>query len=398
MNDLLTRGKKILSTLHEHGYQGFFVGGCVRDYLLNRPFDDVDITTNAKPEHIISIFPRTVDVAIKHGTILVISNGDTFEVTTYRTESSYSDHRRPDEIHYTSSIEEDLKRRDFTMNAIAMDEEMNLVDPYGGRDDIERQLINTVGEAYLRFNEDALRMLRAIRFQSQLAFTIGEETYYAITTNAHTLHHIAVERIVTELEKFFPSSNVLTAKANLVESTLIDYIPVFKDFDKALFKRIQSTTMLEDIAVQLLLLPSSRFHIADLKLSNEKVKTINKMVSLLRHLDGYTDVIALSYDFDHDILSAVYHLVKSNNESLRYNEASIYRLKQALEKKQSLPIQSIHDIAIRGDELSDICERKPGPWIKSIYQDIEKNILHNNLQNDYHSIKKWVSEHVKIKD
>ncbi len=196
---------KIIDTLEEAGYEAYAVGGCVRDSLLGRTPDDWDITTSAKPEDCKRLFPRTVDTGIKHGTVTVLLGGEGFEVTTYRIDGVYEDGRHPREVTFTASLKEDLRRRDFTVNAMAYNERSGLVDIYGGMQDIKNRVIRCVGDAWERFDEDALRMLRAVRFSAQLGYRIDEKTREAVKAMAPNLQKISAERIQAELVKLVTS-------------------------------------------------------------------------------------------------------------------------------------------------------------------------------------------------
>lgn len=197
----------IIKNLQRHGYEAYAVGGCVRDSVLNRKPEDWDITTSAKPEQVKRIFRRTVDTGIEHGTVTVLIGKDGFEVTTYRVDGLYEDGRHPKEVTFTNQLEEDLKRRDFTINAMAYNDEARLVDPFGGMKDLNTHLIRCVGDPKERFSEDALRILRAVRFSAQLAFPIEEETADAIRALAGNLEKISAERIQTELVKLLISNH-----------------------------------------------------------------------------------------------------------------------------------------------------------------------------------------------
>lgn len=196
---------KIIKRLQEHGYDAYAVGGCVRDSLLGRIPADWDITTSAKPMEVKALFKRTVDTGLQHGTVTVLLDKEGFEVTTYRIDGEYEDSRHPKEVIFTGKLEEDLKRRDFTINAMAYNDREGLVDVFGGARDLKRQVIRCVGEPRERFTEDALRILRAVRFSAQLGFMIEEDTAKAAGELAHTLNKISAERIHTELVKLLLS-------------------------------------------------------------------------------------------------------------------------------------------------------------------------------------------------
>ena len=196
---------KIIDTLEEAGFEAYAVGGCVRDSVLGREPDDWDITTSARPEEMKRLFPRTVDTGIKHGTVTVLLGGEGFEVTTYRIDGVYEDGRHPSEVTFTANLKEDLRRRDFTINAMAYNDRSGLVDLYGGLADMEDEVIRCVGDARERFDEDALRMLRAVRFSAQLGYRIDEATGEAVKALAPNLQKISAERIQVELVKLVTS-------------------------------------------------------------------------------------------------------------------------------------------------------------------------------------------------
>lgn len=199
--------KRIIDTLQEHGYEAYAVGGCVRDSILGRIPDDWDITTSATPMETKTLFTRTFDTGIEHGTITVLLDKDAFEVTTYRVDGKYEDSRHPSEVTFTRNLREDLLRRDFTINAMAYNDKEGLVDIFGGMDDIRTGTIRCVGNARERFGEDALRILRAVRFAAQLGFSIEEGTKRGIVELAPTLENISAERIQVELIKMLTSPN-----------------------------------------------------------------------------------------------------------------------------------------------------------------------------------------------
>lgn len=197
----------IINRLQEHGYEAYAVGGCVRDSILGRVPDDWDITTSATPLETKGLFQRTFDTGIEHGTITVLIDKEAFEVTTYRVDGEYEDSRHPKEVTFTRCLKEDLLRRDFTINAMAYNDTEGLVDIFGGMSDLENKIIRCVGNAKERFGEDALRILRAVRFAAQLGFEIEEETQKGIVELAATLENISAERIQVELVKMLVSPN-----------------------------------------------------------------------------------------------------------------------------------------------------------------------------------------------
>ena len=225
MDSLFVQAVPILEKIEQAGFEAFFVGGSVRDQIIGRVINDVDIATSATPQEIKAIFPRTADVGIEHGTVLVIEKYGTYEITTFRTEGNYSDFRRPDSVQFVRSLTEDLMRRDFTMNSMAMDKNGKIIDPFNGKIAIEKKQIVTVGNPHERFHEDALRMMRAIRFVSQLGFELDNETFRSLQENGGLLLHISVERILVEMEKLLEGPNRMKALHLLLASNLYQFLP-----------------------------------------------------------------------------------------------------------------------------------------------------------------------------
>lgn len=225
--------KYIIDKIYENDYEAYIVGGCVRDSILGLTPNDYDITTNATPDEIKSIFNefKCIETGIEHGTVSIVIDKDIYEITTYRIEGEYKDHRRPKNVDFTSNLEEDLKRRDFTINAMAYNEKDGLIDLFGGKMDIERKIIRTVGNPYDRFNEDGLRMIRAIRFSSKLNFDIEKETLLAIYDNAQIIKNISLERITDEFNKIILSDkpeNIIY----LFKTKLFKYLNISDEDDK----------------------------------------------------------------------------------------------------------------------------------------------------------------------
>jgi tRNA nucleotidyltransferase (CCA-adding enzyme) len=221
----------IIKRLEEHGYEAYAVGGCVRDSILQRVPGDWDITTSATPYQVKELFRRTIDTGIQHGTVTIMLGEDGYEVTTYRIDGKYEDGRHPKEVIFTPSLEEDLKRRDFTINAMAYNPTTGMVDMFGGQADLENKTIRCVGSPLARFGEDALRMMRAVRFAAQLGFTIEEETFSAIRELTPNLKKVSAERIQVELSKLLKSDN--PACFRLLYETGITAV-VLPEFDKAM--------------------------------------------------------------------------------------------------------------------------------------------------------------------
>ncbi|SFJ02739.1 CCA-adding enzyme [Terrisporobacter petrolearius] len=249
--------KYIIDKIHENNFEAYIVGGCVRDAILGIKPNDYDITTNATPKTIKNIFRgfKCIETGIEHGTISVVIDEEIYEITTYRIEGEYKDHRRPENVDFTNKLEEDLKRRDFTINAMAYNENERLVDLFGGKRDIENKIIKTVGNPYDRFNEDGLRMIRAIRFSSKLDFQIEKDTLLAIYDNATIIKNISLERITDEFNKVMlsnkPENIIYLFKTKLLNNLnisseedenkiekLYKKISILKKIDKVLVKRL----------------------------------------------------------------------------------------------------------------------------------------------------------------
>lgn len=223
----------IIDTIYENGYEAFIVGGCVRDFILGISPNDYDIATSANPEKILSIFSdfKIITNGIKHGTVGIIIDDNIYEITTYRIESEYEDNRRPKEVKFTKNIIEDLKRRDFTINAMAYNYKVGLIDEFGGIKDVNQNLIRTVGNPDERFNEDGLRIIRAIRFSSKLGFKIEEYTLNSIYNNSKLIKNISKERITDEFNKIILSK--YPEKINLLYKTKIfKYLSIYDDFNQ----------------------------------------------------------------------------------------------------------------------------------------------------------------------
>ena len=224
---------EIIRTLEGAGYEAYAVGGCVRDYLLGLVPKDIDITTSARPETVKDLFSKTFDTGIEHGTVTVLLHGTGYEVTTFRTDGKYTDHRRPDSVEYALSLEEDLSRRDFTINAMAYHPVKGVIDLFGGKKDLSGGLIRCVGDPSERFEEDALRMLRAIRFAARFGFRIEEETERSAREHAQTLRFVSRERVWDEIRKTLISPHPEDL-ALLFEWGMAEYVsPVLKEGERA---------------------------------------------------------------------------------------------------------------------------------------------------------------------
>ncbi|AZN40749.1 CCA tRNA nucleotidyltransferase [Paenibacillus albus] len=222
-SDALTKALPLLHVLEGRGNEAVFVGGSVRDTLLGKKLKDVDIATSATPEEVIAAFPHTIPTGLQHGTVTVVHDGETYEITTFRTESAYEQFRRPSEVQFVTSLEADLLRRDFTINSMAMRADGTIVDPFRGLTDLRRGVLRCVGDADARLQEDALRIVRAVRFAAAYKLRIAHGTWRAILRHRELLKHIAMERIGLELDKMVGGSGPQQAAALLAVSELLAY-------------------------------------------------------------------------------------------------------------------------------------------------------------------------------
>ncbi|WP_335869693.1 CCA tRNA nucleotidyltransferase [Bacillus sp. 2205SS5-2] len=381
----------VLRKIIQAGHEAYFVGGSVRDYLLQRPIQDVDIATSALPQEVKDLFSSTIDVGIEHGTILVKYHSRTYEITTFRSESQYRDFRRPDKVHFIRSLKEDLKRRDFTMNSLAMDENGIIIDPFNGKEDMLNKQIHTVGEASDRFQEDALRMMRAVRFVSQLGFDLSATTTDALKEYGHLLRHIAVERIYAEMQKLLGGKNSSQSLVIIVQTGLFEFLPGMRGRKEELSKLSAYMTFLsseESFWVLFLFLTKCKQPkecLSQWRMSNVKKNSIYQALSVLNervrgplnehqlYLSGINTALTVE-----EIYGALENkAVDSNLLKVKYDK---------------LPIKQRSDLAVKGTDLMALGDRSGGPWVKKLLTDIEKAVVERDIENEESSIKEWVKE------
>ncbi len=334
--------ERILQKINSAGYEAYIVGGCVRDCFLQRQPQDWDITTSAEPEQIKKIFNRTYDTGLQHGTVTVLWEGEHYEITTYRIEGKYDDCRHPNNVTFTKSLKEDLQRRDFTINAIAYHPQQGIKDYFLGQKHIEQKIIKGVGNATERFQEDALRMLRALRFSAQIGFDIEQSTYEALQQQKELIKKISVERIHDELEKMLLSKYL--EKINLLwQSKLLNEISpilsqkmeqygeeVIKQMKKSPFDRMIRWT----IFLQYMEAKQGEAFLKYLKFDNDTIKTV---VPLLKHLKD-------------DIVLGEYELRKKANEITVEQLKRLLLIQQIQQKQNIKQLQQCFDkILQRGD-------------------------------------------------
>lgn len=376
----------VVSKLLSAGYEAVFVGGAVRDLLLGKEASDIDIATSATPEEVKEVFPNTVDVGIQHGTVLVLYEGEPIEVTTYRTEGTYSDHRRPDEVTFVRSLEEDLKRRDFTMNAMALSLDGRLIDPFGGKQDIDNRLIRAVGAAEERFKEDALRMFRAIRFSSVLGFAIEDSTCGAIGLLAKEIEHIAAERLKAEWDKLFLGKEPTKAFEYIRETGIGAHLPAYPEtFRAASCMQGPFQASLEGWATLMMAGDLEPLQLASAyKMSNAEKTFLRSIHAVLqtREAQFYSNIDY--YRWGEQVLlaaEAIYQCLHPDNPFLGPDEIR--------EKIAALPIRSKQELAVTGTDLLAWSKSKGGRWVGEWLDTIERAVILGDCRNDSEEIKGW---------
>ncbi|ACY11345.1 CCA-adding enzyme [Staphylococcus aureus M1423] len=396
---LFEQARPILEQIQDNGFEAYYVGGSVRDYVMGRNIHDIDITTSATPDEIESIFSHTIPVGKEHGTINVVFNDENYEVTTFRAEEDYVDHRRPSGVTFVRDLYEDLQRRDFTMNAIAMDTAYKLYDYFDGQQDINNRIIRTVGIAEERFQEDALRMIRCLRFQSQLSFDIAMETFEAMRTQMADIKFLSIERIVIELTKLMRGINVEESFNHLKSLKAFNYMPYFEQLD------MNQINVTEPIDLELLIaIVSVKFDInyslKPLKLSNRQVKDINQYIQIMNALPSIITKEQLKmfvYDYDTNLIKNVMvaaDVLKAND--IQGHEPLIVNLQTIDETLHRLPMHNRKDMMVNGGVLMAHLNAKSGPWLKDVLRQIEIAIVTGKVSNEETEILKWVDNHVKI--
>ena len=382
----------VLERLEDSGYKAYLVGGCLRDMMMGRQPHDFDIATSAKPETVMSIFSdfEVIPTGIKHGTVTVMVDGEPIEITTFRKDSDYSDGRRPDSITFTDKVEDDLSRRDFTINAMAFGLDGEIVNPFGGKSDIKSRVIRTVGSAEERFSEDGLRILRAIRFASVLGFTIEKETAEAIHKLSRMLDKVSFERVFSEMSKIILSEkpSIQLREFKDVFSRVAPELAEIKDFEHTL-------ETLDRVEPELAL----RFTVLLHTLGEEQAE------SVLRKLksDGATiqKVTKLVRFFDTDIDSSKVAVKKLMSEIGESDFFSLVKLKIADEPKKTAEFEKakqiaekviadkecfkLKDMAVKGDDLIK-SGMAMGPEIGKTLNMLLDKVISEEVANDKDSL------------
>ena len=384
MNKLFKQGIKIANILEDNGYEAYIVGGSVRDLLLNREINDIDITTNATPEEIEKVYKdfKQVDIGKKFGTIKILDNNNEFEITTFRSEKGYSDGRHPDEVSFTKSIYDDLKRRDLNINSIAF-RNGEIYDPFNGKEYIKNKVIKAVGNPEERIKEDALRILRAVRFSIQLDFKIDNELKESIKRNKNRLDLVSKERINEELNKMLianPYETIKTLKELDILNNIFTNIEI-KNINK--LKNIDNDIH-EILAIMFLTNNKDKVEntLRDLKYSNNDIEVISQIVENYRENYSRYELRKMIFDIGIDNSKKTMEVFKIINGKENDNFEEILN--------NNFP-KSRKEIAISGDDIKKL-GFKEGKEIGSILKVIEEEILKGNVENDKEKIKDFILE------
>ncbi|MHC5267564.1 CCA tRNA nucleotidyltransferase [Enterococcus sp. LJL98] len=383
----------LLKKIEAAGFEGYFVGGSVRDVLLGQPIHDVDIATSAFPAEIKSIFPRTIDVGIDHGTVLVLVEEEGYEITTFRTESTYQDFRRPDHVEFVRSLEEDLKRRDFTINAFALKEDGAIIDLFGGLEDLNHRILRAVGNPYERFHEDALRMMRGLRFVSQLGFTLEEKTKASIYENHALLAKISIERITIEFVKLLLGQNRRLGISMLIETNCYQYCPGLRGQAKALqaFASLPEKQLENEVQAWTLLIDQLGLTAEDVRpflkawrCSNQMIRSVQQAFKGLQWRKKAMYSKMLLYDLKEETILTVESLLPYYGLASQQEEA-----RNAYHK---LPIKKLTDLAINGHDLMTEFQKPGGRWLKEALEKCEQSVVEGQIKNKKKSLFDYLKE------
>ena len=387
--EIFVKAMPVLQTLEDAGFEAYFVGGSVRDVLLHRHVHDVDITTSAYPEEVKELFDKSIDTGIKHGTVTVLYGGESYEITTFRTESGYQDFRRPDHVTFVQNLDEDLKRRDFTINALAMDMHGDIVDLFNGIEDLKNHIIRAVGNPEKRFHEDALRMMRAVRFMSQLEFKLEEKTEQAIKDNHELLKKISVERIREEFVKMGLGSFSREAFQIFLDTQLSEDVPDFagkKDLLQVYPQLKFSPTMETSLWAVIIIL---------LKVPNEKIgkfmrdwKNSNAMTEKVEQIIKMFDLIADHVPTDYDLFEAGEDII-INTIDVAHILGQPISSEALVDRYLALPIKKSSELAVDGRFLIKRGMR-PGAQLGHTLNKIRELVVASEIENSEEAIEQYL--------
>lgn len=390
MTNAIDSGKKIIMTLKEHGYDAYFVGGFVRDFLLKTKSSDIDIATSALPNQVLSIFPNAKSTGEKYGTVTVFQDDALFEVTTFRKEGEYLDSRHPSFVNFTDSIHDDLKRRDFSINAMAMDEELKIIDRFHGRSDLYNKKIRTVGIPDVRFKEDALRIMRAFRFVAKLGFDIETLTFESIYSNIQSLKKIANERIVQEMKLLFSGSYHLKALRLMHLAGIGDVFTEFKQSLELLYRQENiEISFIEFMALSGFLSKTDLSQVW--RLSNRELQMISELIDLLTvtQEDHFNELMVYSRGIDNCLSANTLNMIINPNNDQSSLIKSLF---------QKMPIHKTCDLAFKGQDILELKLLSDARLIGDLIDDITYQVITLNLDNDYQTIKQYVVNKLLMKN
>lgn len=372
----------VLEQIEAAGFEAYFVGGCVRDTLLGKPLHDIDIATSAYPSEIKAIFKKTVDTGIEHGTVMILDHGQGYETTTFRTESGYQDYRRPDEVTFVRSLAEDLKRRDFTINALAMDPRGEVIDLFDGIADLKAGLLQAVGDANERFNEDALRMMRAVRFASQLNFTIAPATIAGLEQNAPLLSKIAVERIQVEFEKLMLGQQPVTALKLMAQTGLLTAAPVLAAIAPGLNQLMTTVTwpLTTPATVWTAVAVTNGWDHQQINAELKAWKLSNDLIKLVQAQRAYYQA-ATTGTVDAMISFAASEVIIRGASAVAQLLGQPFDETAALQQYRDLPIHNQRELAVNGGQLIQ-AGLQPGPALGQTLQRLLTAVVTGELTND----------------
>lgn len=386
------QARPIMQTIEAAGYEAYFVGGSVRDTLLHKPIHDVDIATSAFPEEVKQLFHKTVDTGIEHGTVMILDHGIGYETTTFRTESTYQDYRRPDSVTFVRSLEEDLKRRDFTINALAMREDGEIIDLFAGLQDLDNGVIRAVGNPEERFNEDALRMMRAVRFASQLNFTIETKTTAAIASHAELLEKIAIERIQVEFVKMLMGQAPQMGLTDFLETGLYRYCPGLADGQDLIerLRRLDHLQLASEVAVWTVMVylldldhaKTTKF-LKAWKNSNQIIDATHRANAALHGIMQDSLDNWLCYETGEEDLMTAADLAALLGKTV--DQSAL------MAQYQALQIKAKGDLEITGQDLM-AAGVQPGPMMGKLLAQIERKVVDNELTNEKEQLLRFVRD------